>query len=273
MLKNTTQTQRDIIDPARAASLCRILGTGGSPIENGSPLPPFFHHAYFWQACPEDMLGRDGHRRPGTGLIPDTGLPRRMWAGGALTFHRPLITGKPAVKTSQVSQINHKQGKIGPLAFVTLQHDIRQGGHKVLSEQQELVYQNDPAPDSPRPTPPSAPDDPPETESFTFSTTTLFRYSALTMNAHRIHYDVDYCRDVEGYPGLVVHGPILAQLLMLKAARRFGPLTGFTFRATAPLFQNETVTLCRDGTHLWARGPDGRLCMDATARTEPNPQR
>ncbi len=266
MRQNKSQTQRDMIDPARAAALCRTLGHSGAPMEQGAPLPPFFHHVYFWQACPEDMLGRDGHMRPGAGLIPDTGLPRRMWAGGSLRFHAPLIAGKPAVKTSRVESVTRKQGRTGPLAFVTLRHEIRQGTRAVLSERQDLVYRNDPGPDSPRPMPPQAPADPPGAETHAFSTTTLFRYSALTMNGHRIHYDLDYCRKVEGYPGLVVHGPLLAQLLMLKATREIGPLTGFTFRATAPLFHGEQVTLCRDGMRLWARGPDARLCMDATAR-------
>jgi len=266
-----TLTQRDIIDPARAAALCRLLGYDGALIEEASPLPPFFHQVYFWQACPEAMLGRDGHMRPGQGLIPDTGLPRRMWAGGQLEFHAPLIAGRPAVKTSRVQRVERKQSKSGPLTFVTLRHDIHHGGKHVLREVQDLVYMNDPdinnpGRDSPRPSPPLAPNDPPGAETRGFSTTLLFRYSALTMNGHRVHYDLDYAREVEHYPGLVVHGPLLAQLLMLKASREIGPLTGFTFRATAPLFHTEQATLCRDGARLWVRGPDGRLCMEATAR-------
>lgn len=105
------------------------------------------------------------------------------------------------------------------------------------------------------------------TRQVTFSPTLLFRYSALTFNGHRIHYDRDYCRDVEGYAGLVVHGPLLAQQLMLLAADRLGPLKSFAFRATAPLMDFEAATLCIAGNDLWVRGPDGRQCMQARAGT------
>ncbi len=257
-----SQTLRDIMDPARAAALCVALGHGGQPMQAGSALPPFFHHAYFWQTCPEEMLGPDGHLAPGRGLIPDTGLPRRMWAGGRLEFLAPLILGKVATRESRVVEVTHKQGRSGPLAFVTLTHEVHQGGRLVLREWQDLVYRDR---GGPQPEPPRAPADPEGAEPRSFSTTLLFRYSALTMNAHRIHYDLDYARRVEGYPGLVVHGPLLAQLLMLKARRELGPLAGFRFRATAPLIQGEEAVLCRDGTRLWLRGPDGRLCMEAEA--------
>ncbi len=257
--------QRDIIDPARAAALCRALGLDGAPVEEGAPLPPFFHQIYFWLACPEEMLGPDGHMRPGLGLIPDTGLPRRMWAGGELRFHAPLIAGRVAVKESRLESVSRKQGRRGPLALVSLAHRVRQGGRLVLEERQELVYLPAASPEGPAPAPPRAPADTIGAEARAFSSTMLFRYSALTMNGHRIHYDADYAREVEGYPGLVVHGPLLAQLLMLKATREIGPLRSFRFRATAPLFQGEEGVLCRDGARLWLRGPDGRLCMEATA--------
>jgi 3-methylfumaryl-CoA hydratase len=147
------------------------------------------------------------------------------------------------------------------LAFVTLRHQITQNGARAVTEWQDLVYRQDPGPATRQPAPPMAPADENPVE-HRFSTTLLFRYSALTFNGHRIHYDLDYCRDVEGYPGLVVHGPLLAQLLMLRAAR---PLHRFGFRATAPLFHTETATLCAQGGVLWVRGPDGRLCMTAEA--------
>ena len=257
-----SQTLRDIMDPARAAALCVSLGYGGQPMQAGAPLPPFFHHAYFWQTCPENMLGADGHLAPGRGLIPDTGLPRRMWAGGRLEFLAPLVLGKAAVRESRVVEVTHKQGRSGRLAFVTLAHEIHQGGRLVLREWQDLVYR---AEGALRSDPPRAPDNPEGAEPVAFSTTLLFRYSALTMNAHRIHYDLDYARRVEGYPGLVVHGPLIAQFLMLKARRELGPLAGFQFRATAPLIQGEGAMLCRDGHRLWLSGPDGRLCMEAEA--------
>ncbi len=162
-------------------------------------------------------------------------------------------------------------GRTGPLGgFVTLCHEVVQDGEVRLREHQDLVYREDPDPPAaPKPVPPPVARTDEETcETHAFTSTLLFRYSALTFNGHRIHYDLDYCRDVEGYAGgLVVHGPLLAQLLMLKAARELGPLAGFAFRATAPpLVHTESAAFCRKGTDLWVRGPDGRQCMEATAQ-------
>jgi len=257
--------QSDIIDPARAAAFLATLGRADK-IAAGDALPPFFHQLYFWEARPPADLGRDGHPRPGIGAIPDTGLPRRMWAGGRLEFHAPLVAGTPAEKTTTLHQTTRKEGRSGPLAFVTLRHEITQAGQARVTEWQDLVYRDDPAPDAQAPVPPTAPRDEDICEQAGFDSTMLFRYSALTFNGHRIHYDLDYARDVEGYDGLVTHGPLLAQLLMLLAERELGGLGAFSFRATAPLMHHEAAQLCwkADGT-LWVRGPDGRLCMTASA--------
>ena len=258
-----TQCVSDVMDPARAQALWAALDLPGQAPD---VLPPFFHQIHFWDAQPPGALGRDGHPRVG-GLIPDMGLPRRMWAGGQLEFFAPLRAGVPAHKQSRVKKATQKQGRTGPLAFVTLCHEVEQGGALVLREHQDLVYREDPDPMAPKPTPPVARQDEETCERHGFTSTLLFRYSALTFNGHRIHYDLDYCREVEGYAGLVVHGPLLAQLLMLKATRELGALTRFTFRATAPLVHTERAELCRKGTDLWVRGPDGRQCMQATAQT------
>ncbi|WP_300515843.1 MaoC family dehydratase N-terminal domain-containing protein [Aliiroseovarius sp.] len=256
-----TQSVSDVMDPARAHALHTALGLPGSPPDI---LPPFFHHLYFWDVQPSDALGRDGHPKVG-GVIPDMGLPRRMWAGGRLEFLSPLQVGQPAQKHSRVEKASHKVGRTGPLGFVTLRHEVTQDGEVKLREYQDLVYREDPNPTAPKHLPPEAGKDEDSCEAHGFTSTLLFRYSALTFNGHRIHYDLDYCRDFEGYAGLVVHGPLLAQLLMLKAARELGPLKTFGFRATAPLVHRETAELCRKGTDLWVRGPDGRQCMEATA--------
>jgi 3-methylfumaryl-CoA hydratase len=256
-----SQTLTDAMDPARAAALAATLGLDRAP---DAPLIPFGHQVHFWQALPSEALGRDGHPARG-GFLPDLGLPRRMWAGGRLAFHQPLMPGVPARKTSTIEAVTRKQGRSGPLGFVTLRHDIEQAGTLAVTEWQDIVYREDATPDSAAPTPPRAPTDAQFSEDHSFSTTLLFRYSALTFNGHRIHYDLDYCREVEGYPGLVVHGPLLAQLLMLMAERTGTPLRRFSFRATAPLFHFETATLCRKGSRLWVCGPDGRLCMEADA--------
>ncbi|WP_424944499.1 FAS1-like dehydratase domain-containing protein [Aliiroseovarius crassostreae] len=254
---------RDVMDPARAAAFFAALDLGPAPTSD-DPLPPFLHQIYFWDAQPPAKLGRDGHPRVG-GLIPDMGLPRRMWAGGRLAFHAPLLAGIPAEKHSFVEDTQHKDGRTGPLGFVTLRHEIWQDHTLKVTEWQDLVYREDPSPDTPLPTPQPAPVDEETSETWQFPSTLLFRYSALTFNGHRIHYDLDYARDVEGYDGLVVHGPLLAQLLMLKATRELGPLAGFRFRAMSPVLHSQEATLCRKGQVLWVRGHDGRLCMLAEA--------
>lgn len=249
--------QHDVLDVARARAMQATLGQPAS-IVVGDALPPFFHQLYFWDPQPPDHLGRDGHPKVG-GMIPDMGLPRRMWAGGRLEFHAPLRAGIAADKTTVVHNAQRKEGRSGPLGFVTLRHDIRQDGQTCVVEYQDLVYREDAGGTVAKPQAPTARSDEDIARRVIFDTTTLFRYSALTFNGHRIHYDEDYAREVEGYDGLVVHGPLLAQLLMLEA----GALTRFAFRATAPLMHHETAELCRKGQDMWVRGPDGRQCMEA----------
>jgi 3-methylfumaryl-CoA hydratase len=236
----------------------------GEAPEAGAALPPFFHQLYFWTARPPQALGRDGHPKVG-GIIPDMGLPRRMWAGGRLRFHAPLIAGQTAQRETTCENHVLKQGRSGPLGFVTLRHELRQNGRLCLSEWQDLVYREEADPAAAQPTPPVAPLDEETAETWAFDTTMLFRYSALTFNGHRIHYDLTYAREVEGYGGLVVHGPLLAQILMLKATDELGPLASFQFRATAPLLHVQTAEFCRKGTALWVRGQDGQMHMQAEA--------
>lgn len=261
------ETHTDIMDPARAVALQVALGQEAT-IASGTPLPPFFHQLYFWSPKFPSDLGRDGHPKTGGGLIPDMGLPRRMWAGGRLEFSRPLRAGIAAEKRSILDSQSRKSGRSGSLAFVTLKHEIWQQNALCLTEWQDLVYREDPAADAARPKSPLARTDETATREVGFDSTVLFRYSALTLNGHRIHYDLDYARDVEGYAGLVVHGPLLAQLLMLFAEDIMGPLSSFSFRATSALMHFEPAHLCRNGQDLWVRGLDGRQCMQAVAVSE-----
>ncbi len=261
--RNDHDTLTDPLDPARAQALQASLGLPAT-LGPGDALPPFFHQIYFWTPRPAEDLGRDGHPKVG-GLIPDMGLPRRMWAGGRLAFHAPLLAGSPATKTSRVETAQHKTGRSGRLGFVTLRHEIAQAGQPRITEWQDLVYRADPGPDAPRPVPPQAPPKADATEAVAFDETLLFRYSALTFNGHRIHYDAAFAREVEGYGGLVVHGPLLAQLLMLIAERQLGPLSEFSFRATAPLILGRQAWLCRAGTDLWVAGEGGIQHMTAQA--------
>ncbi len=268
MSETASRSERitDRMDPARAAALHATLGRAGPPPAAGEALPAFWHHIHFWTPQPPAALGRDGHPRVGQGLIPDLGLPQRMWAGGRLAFHAPLVIGTPAERVSVCESVTEKQGRSGRLGFVTLCHELRQEGRLCLVEHQDLVYRERPQRRRPAPPPPEARRDEAAAVQSAFDAVTLFRYSALTFNGHRIHYDADYCREVEGYPGLVVHGPLLAQMLIDLAEAAMGPLAAFRFRATAPLFAGETAAFCRgaDGA-LWVRGPDGRLCMTAEA--------
>jgi len=202
--RNMTQTAPEIqlhdqIDPARLAALNTVLGLDGARAH------PFAHQAFFWDAQPADNLGRDGHPRVGS-LIPDLGLPRRMWAGGRLAFHTALVPGVAAHKVTVLERAERKTGRSGTLGVVSLRHEIRQSGVLVVTDWQDLIYRE--AASGPHVSNRvAAPTDEVLCEARAFTTTELFRYSALTFNGHRIHYDRDYARDVEGYPGLVVHGP------------------------------------------------------------------
>ena len=255
------QSQVDMMDAARAQALQAALGQTPT-IAMGNALPPFAHHIYFWDPHTPDVLGQDGH--PATGqFIPDMGGARRMWAAGKLVFHRPLLAGIRAEKTSTIEGVTRKDGRSGPLAFVRVRHDIRQRQTLALTEWQELVYRV-PNPTNTAP-PPIASTDEILAEQVTFDSTLLFRYSALTFNGHRIHYDETYARDIEGYDGLVVHGPLLAHLLMGLAQRQLGGLQTFSYRATSTLMHHEAATLCWKDGRAWVRGPDGRQCMAAEA--------
>lgn len=260
---NPSMRQTDVLDPARAQAMQATLGYTPS-LQDGNPLPPFFHQLYFWTPYPPSHLGRDGHPARGQGVIPDLGLPRRMWAGGRLSFFDPLRIGETAECRTTLISAERKTGRSGALGLVQIKLDFVQKGKLCLSEERDLIYREEADLNAPRPVPPQAPTGADEEVPLSFDTTQLFRYSALTFNGHRIHYDLDYATGVEGYAGLVVHGPLLAQHLILLATAEFGRLRRFRFRATAPLMHFETATACRAGTALWIRGPDGRQCMEAT---------
>ena len=258
--------QGDVLDVARANALNATLGRE-TRLQEGDPLPPFFHQAYFWDPQVPSALGRDGHPKVG-GLIPDFGLPRRMWAGARLTFEAPLRAGLPAERVTRVDSVVSKQGRSGQLGFVTLRHDIWQGGQICVQEWQDLVYRADHDPMATSPEPPQARPDADVAQPMSFTTTQLFRYSALTFNGHRIHYDLDYARDVEGYSHLVVHGPLLAQMLVLMAESALGSLAVFEFRGTAALTLDRSARMCRNGSDLWVQGEDGVLYMTARASAQ-----
>jgi 3-methylfumaryl-CoA hydratase len=267
------------LDPAQADRMNATLDRepGFRP---GDELPPAWHWLYFGETVPAGDLGPEGHPRLGL-LLPPVGLPRRMWAGGTLTFRRPLLLATTVEQVSTIRAVTPKQGRSGPLVFVTVEHVLREQGPEgddgdtgaaAVIEEQTIVYRPAPTPDT-APTDP-APDPAPGEAAFSrtwdLDGVALFRYSALTFNGHRIHYDADYCRDVEGYPGLVVHGPLLATLLLDLAAGHGRPLGRFDYTARSPLFLPAPFTVHGrpdgDATRLWVTGPGGRAAMQARAR-------
>lgn len=217
-------------------------------------VPPLGHWLFSLPEAPQADLGPDGH--PAHGLVaPPPGLPRRMWAGSRVTMPGRIVVGDTLERASAVASISEKPG----MTFVTVRHDVRANGELAVIEEQDLVYL---PPRTGPDTAPPRPVDVPEaasTRSVTADAVTLFRFSALTFNAHRIHYDRDYARGVEHYPGLVVHGPLLATLLVDDAQRRNlgARVARFDFRARAPVFDGETFELCSAGGTLWVRTARG----------------
>ncbi|MCP4182791.1 MAG: acyl-CoA dehydrogenase [Hyphomicrobiales bacterium] len=238
-------------------------------LQNGDVLPPLWHWLYFLEAKPASELGRDAHPRKG-GFLPPVPLPRRMWAGGRIEFHAPLIIGKDVLKRSTIRNVVEKKGRSGNLCFVTVEHAVYQDEKLVLNEEQDIVYREDPKPDTPIPEPATAPGNPKFSRIITPTQVMLFRYSALTFNGHRIHYDVDYARDVEAYDGLVFHGPLTATLLVDLASVQMGRNPKyFEFRAQSPISGLQAFRIeghCDGDTiTLWARGSDNALAMSASA--------
>lgn len=231
-------------------------------------LPLCLHWCLAPIAEPAGQLGPDGHPKLGTHL-PPVPLPRRMWAGGQLEFHDDLRIGDDAQRLSTIRSIERKSGRSGTLVFVTVQHEIRTIRGLAVNEMQDLVYREPPG--APQQKPAGNPANAPSAGAklrIATDPVLLFRYSALTFNGHRIHYDAPYAMQVEGYPGLVVHGPLMATLLANLARQELGRLTQFSFRGRAPLFCGETLELFATakgkGLELEARsGDDGRVVMTA----------
>ena len=232
---------------------------------DGAALPPLWHWFHCLKLYPMAEAGADGHQALGP-FLPDLGLPRRMWAGGRFTFHRPLTIGADVTRQSQVLNVAQKEGRSGPIAFVTVAHRWSDATGLLIDEEQDIVYRRADAP--PGATQP-APVDEALSRTMNAGPVLLFRYSALTFNGHRIHYDRDFCA-AEGYDGLVVHGPLLATLLLdlLRVEGGRLPKT-FAFRAMAPVTADTPFTLCAriegDSARLWVRRQDGIQAMDATA--------
>lgn len=246
------------------------LGLPQSEFAPGTPLPPLWHWIYFLEALPPVELGRDGHPARG-GFLPPVPLSNRLWAGGNVLFHADLPLGAVVQKRSRIQSVEHKQGRSGELVFVTVLHEVLHRGQVAVSETHDIVYR-DPAPagavataDWPSPMPVAA-----RSKPFVPNSTLLFCYSALTFNSHRIHYEVDYCRKVEGYANLVVHGPLNATMMAGFALELAGrPLKEFRYRGLQPslLGQELTVNALPGDAALtvWIELPGGAVSMRAEA--------
>ena len=256
------------------AALSATLDRDDAAPADGDVLPPLWHWLYFLPRARQSEIGADGHPQRG-GFLPPVDLPRRMWAGGRLRFHAPLRLGEAVRRVSTIVDVTAKSGRAGELVFVLVRHEISGPDGLAVSEEHDIVYRSAPAggdaPLAPRAVPEGAvwrrdilPDD-----------VLLFRYSALTFNGHRIHYDRRYVTGEEGYPGLIVHGPLIATLLVDLVRRNSGrAIASFRFRAVSPLFDIAPFAVCGrpegDAVALWAQGAAGQLAMEAEARFVPD---
>ena len=268
----------DSVDRITRAPIRLLQATldDANPSELPATLPPLWHWLYFLPGERQSDIGIDGHPRRG-GFLPPVTLPRRMWAGGRLQFLRPLAIDAAVQRRSTILGVQSKSGRSGPLVFVTVLHETSDADGVAIREEQDIVYRDAPPPaaaDAPVPQPAPAPADEQYSRVVTPDPVLLMRFSALTFNGHRIHYDRPYAMREEGYPGLVVHGPLIAMLLM-EELRRMHPaktIRSFEFKAVSPLFDTAPFTvngkLEGHAARLWARGPQGQLAMQASAELE-----
>lgn len=268
--------QDDHLDPALARRWC---ATFDRPAIGSGAMPQGIHFCLGTPEAPTRALGDDGHPRREEGpdtFVPPIPLPRRMWAGSRITFHGPIAVGSAVARASRIASIAEKNGESGRLVFVEIDHATSVGGVPAVEERQTLVYREA--------APANAPLTPPASGTTTFDASAwdahrlvtpdprvLFRYSALTFNTHRIHYDAPYAQEVERYRGLVVHGPLTASLLLQLAEAQFGPnrLASFTFRGLSPAIAGEPLHLVMRGAgdcmEMAAFAGDGRQVTKAEA--------
>lgn len=266
----------DLVSAERCVALAHALDRPDAGLVAGTPLPPLRHWLYFWTMAARAKLGRDGHPALGD-FLPDVsrfwnGAPtRRMWAGSRIDFHQPIPLGRPARRISTIEDVAEKTGRSGRLVFVTVRHEIYYGAALAITDRHDIVYREE-IPGAVLPRPEAAPGNQQWEEGFVADPVLLFRYSALTFNGHRIHYDRDYARHVEGYNGLVVHGPLLATLLADLACdalpgRR---LARFSFRGRRPVLDSQPFSLRgrlsgENAVSLWIVDAEDALAMTAEA--------
>ncbi len=280
-----SETVHDAVTAAPVNALTATLDHPAVAVTPGMPLPPLWHWLYFLPMHRQSEIGPDGHARRG-GFLPPVPLPRRMWAGSQFEFRSPVRVGDAVERRSTIADVTVKDGRTGRLVFVKVRHELRCNGapDPAIVEFHDIVYREAKKPTDVEPPPQPAPTGAPWQREIVPDDVLLFRYSALTFNGHRIHYDRKYVTEVEGYPGLIVHGPLIATLLM-DLLRRHGPeadVATFRFKAVRPTFDlhpfkvngdpGADAPAARPGTgregrtvKLWAQDHDGWLTMDAVA--------
>lgn len=262
-----TETAEDILTPRMAAHMAASLGAEGAGLEPGEALPV----GWQWMVCADGPaageLARDGLPERG-GLLPPIALPRRMWAGGCMRFHHSLRIGEKVRRTTEVKDITFKEGRGGAIAFVAMGYSYSGEQGLAIEEQQDIAFRAERKAGEALPPPVAAPCETVWCRTIEPDPVLLFRYSALTFNSHRIHYDQPYVTEVEGYPGLLVHGPLIATLLFDLMRRNTNKAPArLSYRAMRPLFDTAPFEVCgapsEDGKTctLWALDPEGAVAM------------
>jgi 3-methylfumaryl-CoA hydratase len=266
-----TETRTDTVWPLLIRGLAATLDIPKQEVAPGGVLPPLWHWMLFQEWAPASALGPDGHPRRGGFLPPIHDLPRRMWAGGRVEFHGSVRAGDPVRRESTITKVEEKSGGSGRLVFVTVRHAIHGPSGLYLQEEHDIVYRGTEG-SAVKPAQPAPPA--PEgafSRTVTADPVLLFRYSALTANGHRIHYDSDYVTREEGYPGLVVHGPLQATWLadLVRRYRGGVAIARFAFRGRRPAFHQNPLTLLgyelAGRLVLETRDHQGAVCMAAEA--------
>jgi 3-methylfumaryl-CoA hydratase len=267
-----TEEASDIVTAQLVKGLRATLFLDIGEPKTGDAAPFTTHWGLAQPVYPMSMLGPDGHPTRG-GFLPPVPLPRRMWAGGELQFIEPLRVGDEATRASRIADVTVKNGSTGTLCFVSVEHTITTARGIAIRERQDIVYRDMPtggknaAPAKPAATPPAAK----HRQTHISDPVLLFRYSALTFNGHRIHYDRDYVTKVEGYPGLIVHGPMQAALLVEFAAHLHGGIAPkkFSYRGLQPLFEGGEFSVnaneIAEGLDIWVANANGAPTMRGTA--------
>ena len=269
-----TESTIDSVTAAPLAGLSATLDRSDPAPTNGAVVPPLAHWLYFLPQHRQSEIGPDGHAKRG-GFLPPVPLPRRMWAGGRLTWeaNNPLQVGQVVQRHSRIERVQHKQGRSGELVFVLVRHEIHNERGLAITEEHDIVYRAAPEPGEAPPPPQAATITAPWQRPWLADEVMLFRFSALTFNGHRIHYDRSYVTQTEGYPGLVVHGPLIATLLvdLWRHQHPQATLTHFAFKALRPTFDIHRFAVCGQATgqgqaDLWAHDHEGWLTMQAQAQ-------